>query len=342
MNKLVINADNNIEILEEIRDLIGGELFSSWGEHKLTVDSIVAKGEIKFIAFDYGVNFLQYDIIFFNTTELQIKSKDFNPIRFIYNIQDTFKYSFGVENIDKDIEQFQSVIYANKTNGTNCLLFPKDSQMRFNVIQIARAKFMKKRTSNLASLNSKLHEVFLDVNHEHRFFHHGTLNLRMADHVKAINKIKSKGMVRFLKMEAKVYEILSLHIQEHDLSSKGVQLPTSLITRELKIIKKLSKQITKEPSHNYSLEQLSYESGLSQVKLQDGFKFLFGRTVTEYIRHVRLETSRELIRTTDLNISQIVYTIGFTSRSYFSKIFKEKYSITPYEYKKQVFTVIAV
>jgi AraC-like DNA-binding protein len=84
------------------------------------------------------------------------------------------------------------------------------------------------------------------------------------------------------------------------------------------------------------LEQLSIESGLSQAKIQDGFKFLYTRTVTEYVRHIRLEAARELMRNGDLNVSQVVYSIGFTSRSYFSKIFKEKYEVTPNEYRKNV------
>lgn len=43
--------------------------------------------------------------------------------------------------------------------------------------------------------------------------------------------------------------------------------------------------------------------------------------------------AEKLIKTTDLNISQIVYTIGLSSRSYFSKIFKEKYKCSPREYE---------
>ena len=74
--------------------------------------------------------------------------------------------------------------------------------------------------------------------------------------------------------------------------------------------------------------------------MQDGFKFLYNRTVTEYIRHIRLESARDLLKTTDLNISQIVYTIGFSSRSYFSKIFREKYGITPNEFKKKLLVVV--
>lgn len=162
----------------------------------------------------------------------------------------------------------------------------------------------------------------------------------MADLIKKLKKVKGKGMLRILKIEAVVYEILSLHIQQHNRLLAGVPLPTSLDKSELKIIRKLSVLILKRPEKDYSLEDLSLKSGLTQSKLQDGFKFLYNRTVTEYIRHVRLESARDLIRTTDLNISQIVYSIGFSSRSYFSKIFREKYDITPNQFKKKLTAVL--
>lgn len=342
MIQVNISADSTIEILNEIKANIGGNIQDIWGEHTLIVNNTIAKGSIKFIPFDWGVSLLQYDITFLDDIEFQIEIDTFNPVRFIYNLEAPFKHKFGIEKSEKTINQFESIIFTNKTNGINCVSFEKDVKIQINIIQIVRQKFLKKRTTNISSLNDKLYEVFVDTDHEQRFFHHGTLNLRMADYVTAIKKVKSKGMLRLLKIESKIYEILTLHIQEHNMASQGVSLPTSLITKELKLIRKISKEISKNPSFDYSLEQLSSEYGLSQVKLQDGFKFLFNRTVTEYIRHVRLETSRELIRTTDLNISQIVYTIGFTSRSYFSKIFKEKYGLTPFEYKKQVFVPVAV
>jgi AraC-like DNA-binding protein len=84
------------------------------------------------------------------------------------------------------------------------------------------------------------------------------------------------------------------------------------------------------------LDKLSLESGLSQAKLQEGFKLLYARTVTEYIRHARLEAARDYLSNSDMNISQVVYTIGFSSRSYFSKIFKNKYGISPSEFHANV------
>ena len=41
-----------------------------------------------------------------------------------------------------------------------------------------------------------------------------------------------------------------------------------------------------------------------RAKLQQGFKHLYARTVTEYIRHARLERARDLINDKELNNSQ--------------------------------------
>jgi AraC-like DNA-binding protein len=157
----------------------------------------------------------------------------------------------------------------------------------------------------------------------------------MADLIKGLKAIKSKGMLRILKIEARVYEMLSLHIQQHNQLLEGVVLPTSLIKSELKVVRKFGHQILKNPAKDYTLNKISLKSGLTQAKLQDGFKFLYKRTVTEYIRHVRLESARDMLKNTDLNVTQVVYSVGFSSRSYFSKIFREKYDITPNQFKKK-------
>ena len=60
---------------------------------------------------------------------------------------------------------------------------------------------------------------------------------------------------------------------------------------------------------------------------------MHGVTVTKYIRHTRILAAEHVIKTTDLNISEVVYSIGLTSRSYFSKIFKKKYNCSPKDYQ---------
>lgn len=342
MIEISLNPSNTRDILTQINEFLGGQIEEQWGEYVMRIDNQNATGKITYIPFDWGVNLLDFDIEFHKDFILRIDNEDFNPIRFIYNLKGYFYHRFGEQNLERKSEQFQSVIFTNKSEGINYMHFPKNEKLQINVIQITRKEFMKKRTTNVSSLNKKLYEVFVDKDQDNKYMHFGELNLRIADDVKAIQKVRSKGMLRILKIEAKVYEILSSHIQQHDRQNSGKELPTSLTKNELKTVKKICDIIRKDPAKQYSLDQLSEDYGLSQAKLQDGFKFLYKRTVTEFIRHIRLEQSRNLMKTTDLNISQVVYSIGFTSRSYFSKIFKEKFGISPNEFKKQIVTKVKV
>ncbi|WP_369993860.1 helix-turn-helix domain-containing protein [Winogradskyella sp.] len=43
----------------------------------------------------------------------------------------------------------------------------------------------------------------------------------------------------------------------------------------------------------------------------------------------RLDKAAQLIQETDYNVSELVYSIGFSSRSYFSKIFKQRFGVLP-------------
>jgi AraC-like DNA-binding protein len=341
MISIEIIADNHKNFLEQIQDKIGGSIVNSWNESTLNVDNENACGILRYIPFDWGVSLLDFDITLHKEFIFKIKAvPEYNPIRFLYASFGSFKHRFGIDNNERNVEQFQSLISTNQTDGYDYLHFNKNEKLHLNLIEIIRKHFLQKRTTNVSSLNKKLHEVFLDTKHEHRFANFGSLNLKMADLIKKLQKVKGKGMLRILKIESIVYEILSLHIQQHNRLLAGAPFPTSLVKSELKDIRKFSTIILKNPEKEYSLEELSLQSGLTQSKLQEGFKFLYNRTVTEYIRHVRLESARDLIRTTDLNISQIVYTIGLSSRSYFSKIFREKYDITPNQFKKKLITVL--
>lgn len=49
-----------------------------------------------------------------------------------------------------------------------------------------------------------------------------------------------------------------------------------------------------------------------------------------------MEKARHLMENTNLNITEITYRIGINSRSYFSKLFKERYSMSPKQYMQKL------
>lgn len=336
MKEIFISAEGVEETLRGIQKAIGGTIEEEWGECTLTVNNGIAEGKIRYITFSRGIVLLDYDILFRDNITLITDASTYNPIHFVYCLKGHCGHRFSLQSGIKILEQFHSVIITGREGGHHYHYFPKRTKLNINIIQVIRKQFLKKQPNNLWGLNKKLQEVFLDTDNENTFRYFGALNLKIADQIVAMHNIHQKGISRILQIEGQAYQILSMHILQHDRDMRNKKPKTSLLERELKIIHDLANKVVKNVSKPYSLVLLSKESGLSQAKLQEGFKHLYARTVTEYIRHVRVETARDLMNNSDMNISEIVYSIGFSSRSYFSKIFKEKYNISPSEYKNRL------
>ena len=336
MRTVYLSASGINGIAKQIKNIIGGEFGDQWGEEILKLDNDLAKGTIRFLRFEWGVNLIDFDVTFTDNIMFVWDTENYNPINFLFCIKGQCSHGFNVSENLRPIEQFQSVIIANKEDGKNYFLFQKDTKHETNLIQVVRKRFLKKKVNNVSLLNKELYEVFMDTDYENRYSYYGKVDFEIYDQIRGLRKLKYRGMTRILQLEAKVYMVLSLHIQKHfeDVNKENDKSP--LNKTELKKVKEMAKKIIKEPAESYNLQDISNETQLSQAKLQKGFKFLFNRTVTEFVRYIRLKAAKELMNTTDLNISQIVYQIGFTSRSYFSKIFKDQYDITPNKYKKQV------
>lgn len=338
MTTINITAEDTAGTVKQIQEVIGGRIEERWGEHVLHVSGPLANGSIKFIDFDWGVSLLEYDIVFYDEIALVMDASKYNPIHFAYCLEGYCQHRFGYQSEQdiKTLEQYQSVIITSRKGGLNYGYFPKNILLEINVIQITRKDFLKKKLNGVEQLNNRLYEVFHDLDHESTFAFYGTYNLRLADKIHVLRNVMSKGMMRVMQVEGLIYQILSNHIADHDQYVSNKRLPTGLLKRELKLVRQQAKKIIANPSKNYRLDEISAETGLSQAKLQEGFKLLYTRTVTEYVRHVRLEAARDYLRETDMNISQVVYTVGFSSRSYFSKIFKAKYNISPSDFKDKV------
>lgn len=95
-------------------------------------------------------------------------------------------------------------------------------------------------------------------------------------------------------------------------------------------ISQLRKTIKKHiPDAEYSVEDLGSEMGLSRVQLYRKVKALTGYSVVDLLRKARLSRAKQLLETTDKNISEVAYEVGFSTPSYFAKRFKEEFGISP-------------
>ena len=85
-----------------------------------------------------------------------------------------------------------------------------------------------------------------------------------------------------------------------------------------------------------NIDDLSDEMGFSRVQFYRKTKSLTGYAPNELVRITRLKLSRKLLTTTDKNISEIAYEVGFSSPSYFSKCYKDYFGESPLDIQKKI------
>ena len=81
----------------------------------------------------------------------------------------------------------------------------------------------------------------------------------------------------------------------------------------------------------FSIEQFSSEVGMSRVQLHRKLKALSGKSASIYLRSVRLNKAKKMIEEQKGNISEIAYSVGFSSPQYFTRCFKEEFGFPPSE-----------
>ena len=87
-------------------------------------------------------------------------------------------------------------------------------------------------------------------------------------------------------------------------------------------------------NEDLSIELLASETAISNIQLYRKIKQVTGKTPTEFIRSIRLKHAGKLLRTTNKNVKEIMYSSGFSNKAYFYREFLKKYSKTPMEYRE--------
>jgi len=85
-------------------------------------------------------------------------------------------------------------------------------------------------------------------------------------------------------------------------------------------------------NEDFNIENLYRELAMSRSMLHKKLKALTNQSASEFITDIRLRNAARLLKQKSGNISEIAYSVGFNSISYFNASFKRKFGITPTGY----------
>ena len=85
---------------------------------------------------------------------------------------------------------------------------------------------------------------------------------------------------------------------------------------------------------NLTIAEFARMSNKSVTSFNKEFQEYYKVTPGKWLTNRRLEHARLLLKSSKENISEIVYNTGFENISHFSRVFKEKYRLSPLQYRK--------
>lgn len=116
-------------------------------------------------------------------------------------------------------------------------------------------------------------------------------------------------------------------------NNKLMLAPPKYVSNECSIVKRY---IDTHFDENISLDTLAEISHLNKYYLAHSFSDTYGISPINYLSAQRIQCGKDHLSDTDLSISQIAQTVGFSSQSYFCQIFKKSTGLSPAEYRKQM------
>lgn len=97
--------------------------------------------------------------------------------------------------------------------------------------------------------------------------------------------------------------------------------------------KRMIHYINENFGEKITLDAIAAAGQVSKSKCSSLFRTYIGLTPIDYVNEYRLGVSRGLLEKEDTPIADIAYTCGFTSQSYFTKLFRQSFHMTPREYR---------
>lgn len=325
-----------IDVVKDIAKRLNVDYAEENNEICLDIPDDIGTGNISAISFSHGVGLFNLDVRLKNEVRFELNQSLVQPLEIIFNRESAFTHEFDGKGKVQDIKHLESVILSCNSRHGNIITLPANEPISFFSLEINRKLFEEKIEAFLPEMNVELEALFRDVNGINLFFYKGHYSLDIAKCIEESTTCEHTGFTKSVFIEGKCYEILAHHLRQYLDDLTDPEKRKILRQATVEKIEEAAEIIQMELEQTDNILALAKRVGLNQNTLQHGFKYLYGTSVNQYIQNARMEMARELMETTGLNITEITYKIGINSRSYFSKLFKQRYSMTPKQYMNKL------
>lgn len=119
-------------------------------------------------------------------------------------------------------------------------------------------------------------------------------------------------------------------------SQQGNTPPPAAESQDARLLAKITGAVEAHiADSDFNVTRLQETLGLGSKLLYRKVKQMTGKTPVEFIRHIRMQRAAMLLREGKFSVSEVMYMVGYSNSSYFSKCFQKAYGITPADYSRK-------
>jgi AraC-like DNA-binding protein len=163
--------------------------------------------------------------------------------------------------------------------------------------------------------------------HPRRLF--GSLTTAMRDTILQILNCPYQGLTRAFYLESKVLELVAYKLDQLGDKTLRTADRRGLTDEDLGRAEYAGQLMARELETPPCLSELAHRVGMCQNKLCRCFREVYGMTPFDYLRSKRLETAEQLLRLGQMNVTQVAFSVGYSSLSHFTKAFRQHTGLLP-------------
>jgi len=289
-------------------------------------------GYVKSSYYPSGIEIVEINGVLTSSLKIKIPGSDNFLLNMIFNLRWAASYNDSKGN-NHIINRFSSIFNTQDKNQESSYEFGTKEPISLYIIVLHVETFKEKFDKVHFEDESEITKLFTDLSKRNYIYSESNYTLSLQSLILKYQQNNYLGIMRYIYLEAKATEIILERLNQYLIDLSGDKLVIKRAST-LQKVEAAALSISKQLNNLGTTKEIALSVNLSEGLLQSGFKQLFKCTVNQFIVDLRLNKAIDLLDNSEFNITEITYELGIKSRSYFSKVFKERFGISPLEYRK--------
>lgn len=251
------------------------------------------------------------------------------------------EWFYGVDKLQEKIEEmislkeeifsyFSGIQYAKKISRGNHDMIDRDLRLKERLRMCIKEK-------NLPAVRSSMEEYVKKIEQEKSsssFY----IKYNILDIVKELlEEFGIYNQTKIFEISEKIMKCSSLKEMQSILNLVLEQIENNMNVIEddsRSTVKEIQKIISNEYMDDLSLDKLSERIYLTPAYISYIFKQETGKNFVKYLMDYRLQKAKEMLEEGKMKIMDIGRSCGYPNQSYFNRIFKNNFGVTPKQYRE--------